>query len=794
VTLRGEQALLGTGGIILSVQGVGTGASAGLLDIEADQVVVWSRGNLQQLYGGLRSENGQSTREAELYLAGNVEIRSQNGPEARTLRADEVYYDVGRNVAVARNGDLEFKQKGVPDPIHFRADEILQLSPDEFKGYRTVIFSSRLPSDPGLKIYVKEGDLNNKVVPKRSIFGRQYINRETGQPETERESLITARNVFVELENVPVLYLPYLQGDANDPLGPLRSVNVKYDRVFGAQLNTTFNVYDLIGMDPIPGTRWNLNVDYLSRRGPGIGTDYDYGGKDLFGLAGSYNGLIKAYGIHDTASDILGGGRGTNDNHPLERGRFLWQHNQELPDDFTVQAQVSALSDKNFLEQYYKIEFDQGLNQETFLYLKQQRGDWAWTMLTEPYLRNWVDETAWLPKADGYLIGQSLFEWFTYNAHASAGYGRLRTTDAPPPPEDLTTKDDSTGRFDLIQELSYPFSVGPVRVVPYGVLDLTYYTEDLSAKDRGRVYEAGGVRASLPLTRLYPDIQSDYLNLNGINHKIVLSANYYYAHSDTRFTELPQLDRLNDDATDQALRDIRPVQPFINPSHGVVLATSPLYDPQTYAIRNLLLSRVDTLDSIEELELDVRQRWQTKRGYPGMQHIVDWMTLDLSGSYFPNPNRDNFGEPFAFLRYDWLWNIGDRTALTSTGWVDPIDNGARVFTFGAYFNRPDRTNFYLGFRDTFPLNSELLTGSVNYVFSPKYAVTANITYDFANQIQTQSLVFTRMGSDLQVSLGVNYNSTLSSFGVTFEVVPNLVPEARRIPGVASLGSGLFARQ
>jgi hypothetical protein len=592
------------------------------------------------------------------------------------------------------------------------------------------------------------------------------------------------------VEGIPVFYLPYLQGDANDPLGPLESLNFKYDRVFGFQFLSTWNIYDLLGIDPLPGTRWKGYVDYLSRRGPALGTDFDYSGKDLFDMPGKYVGNIKAYGINDHAGDILGGGRG--DGHPENRGRFFWRHNQELPEDFTLQFQTSVLSDRNFLEQYYKIEFDQEMNQETYLYLKQQRDNWAWTVLTEPNIRNWVTETEWLPRADGYLLGQSFFDRLTYNAHASAGYARLRTTDQPPPPLEPTDFPVDTGRLDFMQELSAPFMLGPIRVVPYGVLDLTYYTEDLTGSDRGRIYAGGGVRASMPLTRLYPGIQSELWNLNGINHKIVLSTNYFIVHSDTSHTSLPQLDRINDDATDQALRDIRPFQPLYNPAHGFVLANSPLYDPQLFAIRRLIDNRVDTLDTIEELQVDLRQRWQTKRGYPGMQHIVDWMTLDLSGSIFPHPQRDNFGDNFAFLQYDWVWNIGDRTALTSTGWFDPIDNGASVFTVGAYFNRPDRTNFYLGYRETDPLNSRALVGSVNYVFSAKYAMTGTATYDLANKIQSNSLSFTRMGSDLQLVFGVNYNSTLSSFGVTFEIFPNLVPENRRVPGLGGIGPGQLA--
>ena len=193
----------------------------------------------------------------------------------------------------------------------------------------------------------------------------------------------------------------------------------------------------------------------------------------------------------------------------------------------------------------------------------------------------------------------------------------------------------------------------------------------------------------------------------------------------TASPQLPQLDRLNDDATDQALRDIRPLQPLINPANAAFLTTSPLFDPQVYAIRRLVDNRIDTLDHIDVLQLDLRQRWQTKRGFPGNQHIVDWMTLDLAASVFPQSDRDNFGEPFGFLEYDWVWNIGDRTALVSNGWAEPIDDGPRVFTVGIVLNRPDATNFYLGYRQIDPLESRAVIASVTYAFSPKYAVTAS---------------------------------------------------------------------
>ena len=52
-------------------------------------------------------------------------------------------------------------------------------------------------------------------------------------------------------------------------------------------------MFDLIGIDPIPGTRWKLFADYLSERGPALGTEYDFSGKELFGTPASVAAPIR---------------------------------------------------------------------------------------------------------------------------------------------------------------------------------------------------------------------------------------------------------------------------------------------------------------------------------------------------------------------------------------------------------------------------------------------------------------------------------------------------------------------
>ena len=235
-----------------------------------------------------------------------------------------------------------------------------------------------------------------------------------------------------------------------------------------------------------------------------------------------------------------------------------------------------------------------------------------------------------------------------------------------------------------------------MKLAPYGTVDLTGYTDDLTGNSAGRVWGGGGTRASLPFSRLYEGAASDLFNVRGLYHKAVLGTNYLYARSTIPYTQLPMLDRLNDDTTDQTWRNITPFQPeLVSGPNGILLADAPdplsPFNPQRYAIRRLVQNRVDTLDSINVLQVDLRQRLQTKRGYPGLEHTVDLATLSTSVSYFPEASRDNFGHPFAFLEYDFLWNVGDRTALATTGWFEPYDAGSKYFTFGSFFNRPDRT-------------------------------------------------------------------------------------------------------
>ncbi len=800
--------LVYTGGVIVNVVFI-SGDRPQEVEFATDNAVAWITGAKTQPLGAeLKSGGvGDDKTEVELYMTGNVVIRtlSSDGSGkqtvAQTFRAKEMFYDVNNNRAIALSADLELKVSGYTDSFHITGKEIWQLGPNEWKAFQTVASASKRPNDPGLTYESTESTIVQRETARTNAFGVPYRNFLNGDPDYGNERILTNRNVKVKIFDVPFFYLPKQKTDISEPLGPLSGIGFRNDGLFGTQLYTTTDLYKLLAVRGPPGHRWSLFADYLSKRGPGLGSNYEYAGNDLFGFGDSrpdralpYTGLLKAYYVHDKGNDVLGGDRLIEPPKPVGRYRLQAQHTQDLYENGTTflrsMTNVEYFTDKNFLEQYYKFNFDTKPNHESFSYLYGASGNvWASLLVQGNLERRWITETEWWPRADGALTGESfLYDRLIYSARGSVGYAGLRPATEAPAPVLASDQRTDTGRFDAYQKLSAPFDLGPFRFDPYGVVDLTAYTKDLTGESRGRFYGGGGASVSMVLSKLYPDASSELFNVQGLNHKVNLGANYFAAHSDTPYSRLPQLDRLSDDATDFTYRLTRPQQQtIVNGPGGSALTNSPIFDPQQYAIRRVVDNRPDTLDSLQVVQLEARQRLQTKRGFPGQEHVVDLVTLDLSMSVFPDRNRDNYGERTAFFEYFFQWNVGDRTSVTSSGWYDPFQNGARYFNVGANFTRPDGTNFYLAYRHTDPVNSRAVTATASYRMSTKYNVNLTTTYDFGvNTALNNQVSITRVGADVTVLFGFSYNALVNNFGVQFAILPNLVG----LSGIAAAGSSI----
>ena len=345
-------------------------------ELAADEIVIWSRGldmdDKFQPIGNQPSPGGKNSY--EVYLSGNVIIRTRPavGP-LQTLRGSQIYYDVDRERAIALSAEFEYRPllpvPGggtvlAPDPFHFKAQEIRKLDAENYEGLNASFNSSKLPSDPGLNLEAPRMTLTDRYVQLRNFFGIPYRELLTGKPVVGEEKIITAYGAVPYLEGIPLFYFPYYRGNADEPLGPFMTLSGGENRVFGAQIYTTWNMFELLALKPPPDQthKWTLNLDYLSERGFGFGSDYKYHIPPTDPQSGLYgvDGLIQYYGIKDHGLDQLGGDRGPEPIQPDFRDHFLWRHTQDFSPDLFFQGQLTYVSDKNFMEQYYKQDWDLG--------------------------------------------------------------------------------------------------------------------------------------------------------------------------------------------------------------------------------------------------------------------------------------------------------------------------------------------------------------------------------------------------------------------------------------------------
>ena len=132
-------------------------------------------------------------------------------------------------------------------------------------------------------------------------------------------------------------------------------------------------------------------------------TEFESHGVGAFGYPGRYDTTLQAHLQWDYAdTDILG--RERKPDVPQElRGLMTFRHRQELTENWSVQTQIHDQSDRNFYEQWWKHEYDEDLNQETYLQLKYQYENFALTGLLKPGIRNWANEGEALPRADAWF-------------------------------------------------------------------------------------------------------------------------------------------------------------------------------------------------------------------------------------------------------------------------------------------------------------------------------------------------------------------------------------------------------
>lgn len=776
-----EQITLITGGVNIVVDGMTIGGEEGMgaVDLSADRVIIWTEA----------AEGGQFSPEMlqrpeqsfQLYLEGNIVIRRQSvlpvmgNPEvSNVIRATRAFYDARENRALILNAEMQAYIPSMDASFRIRADRIRQNSLKSYHAQNAWFTTSQM-GEPGYRLQAQDLFLESR--PSNTMV----VDPETGQAVPRDTYWVTAQDTTFVVEGVPLLYVPRMSTPVEDPGVPLVGLNLGQDRIFGTQVRTRWDAFSTFGIQRPEGVdaRWNLLLDYLSYRGLAVGTDGKYSGTDPYGNPFVGNGL--AYYAHDGGVDNLGRDRMALEPSDPNRGLLQWQHSHVFqPYNMKLLTEVGVASDRNFRESYFEKDFDSGKDLDTLAYLRQQPDEnWTWSLLAQPTINRFENNTAWLPRGDLNTLGVPLLGgWLNWSQHTSLGYAALNQAQAPTNPMDtfspLPYFTDASGLVTMTRhELTAPFNLGPIKLAPYLMGEAAYWSDSFTNQSIDRLYGRGGLRANIQFWRAYPQVQSDLLNLNGLAHKISVDADYGYAQSSRSLSEIPQWNQFEDNAQERFR------ERFLTNTFGGTLP--PQFDPRFYAVRSQAATSVsaqynELVDSQQALRLGLSQRLQTKVGPPDRQRIKDWMTLDLGVSYFPNPNRDNFGENFGLFNAHYSWNVGDRTTLIADSMYDFFNNGQQWWNIGVMTQRSFRGSAYVGIQQIkgATLDSQILTGSYSYAMSPKWVSTMSASYDLAqNQSRGQSITITRIGEWMLFHFGANYDWSKNNAGFLFSVEPKL---------------------
>ena len=771
------------------------------IDVSADRIVIWTSGLTDSnLSAGNATQDPRT--QLEFYLEGNIVFRQGE----RVIYSDRMYYDVPNNVGTVLNAEMLTPVQSYDGLLRLHTDVLQQTAKDKFVAKNSFLTSSRM-GEPSYRLQAGDIYFEDIETPAVDMAGQPLVDPATGRPIIDHQRMATSSNNLIYMGSIPVFYWPLMSTDLNEPTFYIRNAALGQDNVFGTQILTHWSGYQLLGVRNRPkGTDLDISLDYLSKRGFGYGGTFTYNRDDVFGLSGPTGGLLDAWAIQDHGTDDLGQERRDVPLEATYRFRVFGQHRQRFENDLQFSAELGWISDRNFLEEYYKSEWEQLKDESTGIELKRITGNNSWSLSVDYRINDFFTQTNWLPRADHFWMGQSLFgDVFTWYEHSNAAYGELRHTTIPANTINSTgngaagpfnylpwEQNDAQGeRFATRQEIDWPFQIGDVKVVPYALGEAAHWGQDVNGQSLDRLFGQVGMRASLPMWSVNPAVSSDLFNVHGIAHKVVFDAEVSVADSNRNLEDLPLYDAVDDDSVEAWRRRLLTMT-FGVPSmawttHQAGTPWFRAFDERFYAIRTGQQSWVSSpstelADDLSAVRLGAHQRWQTKRGPVNNRRIIDWITFDTNITIYPDADRDNEGTAAGLLDYNFRWHVGDRLTLVSDAIFDFFNQGQKIVSVGGFLTRPPRGSLYMGFsvlEGPTNLNSQVLSFSYNYWMSPKWVSSFGTSIDFGNQGNLgQNFSVTRVGESFLVSAGFTVDASRNNVGAVLMVEPRFLPKSR----------------
>jgi hypothetical protein len=737
------------------------GESGRLLELQADNAVIFFAEQDDKETSGTGSIKDflAAGKVQAIYLSGDVLMTREH----RTIRADEMYYDFSRNQALAINAVQRTFDPSRGIPIYIRAAKLRQVAEDKFAAENITLTTS--------EFYLPQLSVNASQV---KITDTTPVDEQTGRLSDD-SFYAEMWDVRFKWYNKTFFRWPYVQGNLQRPDIPLKSISTRRDKTWGTSIETQWYLARLLGLQEPKGTNGTFALDYYSKRGIGSGINIDYQKENSYGR-------ILSYVIKDHGKDRLGRAGGRKDIEPPRdlRGRFRWQHRQFLPYDWQLTTELSYISDKNFIEQFCRTEFNTDKGQETLIHLKRTKNNWALAFLGKVRLNDFRSDLEELPTAEFHWTGQSFFnDRLTFYSDNQFSQFRQRYGYSTTALKDFFIFSSTRNEVDM------PMTFGRSKVVPFLAGTIGYEDgsgfrtgiDGLTKPAETTVWLGEtGVRATThPFWKIYPNVQSQLWDLKGLRH--IISPHFTAVAYTQNKSVFEQRDTLNMGLS-QRLQTKRGIGPRRTPSRSESL-----------------------------FESGFRDRRQSNRDKDG---IVDWMRLDTDVTWInnssnpssagPGPDRFIWNKPFIpiinrrssnifgprrnYVSADYTWNLSDTTALLSDMNFDLQSGVAQQFNIGVSALRWPNLTYYIGNRYLRRLvngygekgsNAFILAGT--YVLDPRYAVVFSQQNDFDYGVNVRSEIsVVRRYHRINLALTYSVDESMDDRSIVFSIWPEGLEE------------------
>lgn len=687
----------------------------------------------------------EETGRADILVGGNIDSIYIDGniimtEGERTIKADRLFYDFNKRQALAENAEMRRFNADRSIPVYLRAKRLVQLNSQVFTGEGIVMTSDEF------------------YLPQISAQASSIVISDTSNLEQRQSAAkykAEMKDVSIKYGDTSLLKLGTLNSNLIRPELPIKRLRVGQETAFGTFVETRWYLSRILGYNEPQGADSTLSLDYYSKRGFGAGAAFAYETQDYFGA-------IDSYIINDHGEDRLGDASWRKNLEPEEdlRGRFRLAHREYLPDDWQLTFELSYLSDRNFLESFYRSEYYNSKEQETLVHLKRSTDNWAVSWLAKARINDFENYLEELPSFEYHRTGQDLWDGkLTYYTDNQISRMRQRYDEDLPvsPAEDFFTYSYTRHEIDL------PFAWGLTKYVPY--VAGSYVFEDgygyyknldgsIDSSEKDSALGEAGMRVSTLFWNTDQFRRSELWDINGVRHYI-----------------RPHLE-------------------------------AAMYEPSD-----------STVDMRNMVNLGLAQTWQTRRGDADNLRTVDWMKLNMNTTFISESTDDptmtapssfifnNPAVPFFNRRYtqnhglerntfeaDYMWQVSDTFAASSyvntdmqSGVVQQLNAGVTKYCWPSL-------SYYLGSRylrrieligpgNYHEKGSNAFDFAVTYNITPRYTlVYANeYNFDFGDSIDTE-LTLIRKYRRLFYGLTYRADSYMDSNSIVFSVWPEGVKE------------------